>query len=395
MTLIPIYHFCWLFGHTYSTMHSVPTLFFLAVRPHILYHALCIDSILSGRAATRTLPCTLYRLCSFWPCGHTYSTMHSVPTLFFLAVRPHVLYHALCTDSVLSGRAATRTLPCTLYRLCSFWPCGHTYSTMHSVPTLFFLAVRPHVLYHALCTDSVLSGRAATRTLPCTLYRLCSFWPCGHTYSTMHSVPTLFFLAVWPHVLYHALCTDSVLSGRVATRTLPCTLYRLCSFWPCGHTYSTMHSVPTLFSLAVRPHALYHALCTDSVLSGRAATRTLPCTLYRLCSLWPCGHTHSTMHSVPTLFSLAVRPHALYHALCTDSVLSGRAATRTLPCTLYRLCSLWPCGHTYSTMHSVPTLFFLAVWPHALYHALCTDSILSGRVATRTLPCTLYRLYFF
>ena len=112
-------------------------------------------------------------------------------------------------------------------------------------------------------------------------------------------------LAVWPHVLYHALCTDSVLSGRVATRTLPCTLYRLCSLWPCGHTYSTMHSVPTLFSLAVWPHVLYHALCTDSVLSGRVATRTLPCTLYRLCSLWPCGHTYSTMHSVPTLFFLA------------------------------------------------------------------------------------------
>ena len=149
-----------------------------------------------------------------------------------LAVWPHVLYHALCTDSILSGRVATRTLPCTLYRLYSLWPCGHTYSTMHSVPTLFSLAVWPHVLYHSLCTDSILSGRVATRTLPCTLYRLYSLWPCGHTYSTMHSVPTLFSLAVWPHVLYHALCTDSILSGRVATRTLPCTLYRLYSFWP-------------------------------------------------------------------------------------------------------------------------------------------------------------------
>ena len=124
--------------------------------------------------------------------------------------------------------------------------------------------------------------------------------PLPSPYSTMHSVPTLFFLAVWPHVLYHALCTDFILSGRVATHTLPCTLYRLYSLWPCGHTYSTMHSVPTLFFLA----------------------------------------TYSTMHSVPTLFSLAVWPHVLYHALCTDSILSG----------------------------------------HVLYHALCTDSILSGRV---------------
>ena len=164
MTLIPIYHFCWPFGHTYSIMHSVPTLFSLAVWPHVLYHALCTDSILSGRVATRTLPCTLYRLYSLWPCGHTYSTIHSVPTLFSLAVWPHVLYHALCTDSILSGRVATRTLPCTLYRLYSLWPCGHTYSTMHSVPTLFSLAVWPHVLYHALCTDSILSGRVCGHT---------------------------------------------------------------------------------------------------------------------------------------------------------------------------------------------------------------------------------------
>ena len=109
MTLIPICHFCWPFGHTYSTMHSVPTLFSLAVWPHVLYHALCTDSVLSGRVATRTLPCTLYRLCSLWPCGHTYSTMHSVPTLFSLAVWPHVLYHALCTDSILSGRVCGHT----------------------------------------------------------------------------------------------------------------------------------------------------------------------------------------------------------------------------------------------------------------------------------------------
>ena len=251
---------------------------------------------------------------------------------------------------------------CTLYHVIALYINSIT-SDINSYISLL-LAVYPHVLYHALCTDSILSGRVATRTLPCTLYRLYSLWPCGHTYSTMHSVPTLFSLAVWPHVLYHALCTDSILSGRLATRTLPCTLYRLCSLWPCGHTYSTMHSVPTLFSLAVWPHVLYHALCTDSILSGRVATRTLPCTLYRLYSLWPCGHTYSTMHSVPTLFSLAVWPHVLYHALCTDSILSGRVATRTLPCTLYRLYSLWLSMYT-ARENRVGTVCMVEyVWPH-------------------------------
>ena len=148
--------------------------------------------------------------------------------------------------------------------------CGYMSSQndKNGVGTECMVEYGPHVLYHAPCTDSILSGRVVTRTLPCTLYRLYSLWPCGHTYSTMHSVPTLFSLAVWPHVLYHALCTDSILSGRVATRTLPCTLYRLYSLWPCGHTYSTMHSVPTLFFLAT--YSTMHSVPT--ILSGRVAT---------------------------------------------------------------------------------------------------------------------------